>query len=112
MAAPEESVTVPVIEAVSCAKSAGGRPIEKTRRKKHRRRDFIINSVTVKLQQKPTTGFTPENRVDVLLPINSLFQQIIKPALLKRVNSAGGPLNCQVKRWDKNTPIELRNAAS
>src|ERR1700722_303373 len=54
IAAPDESVTVPVIEAVSCAKSAAGRPIENTRRQNHRRRDFIINSLIDKLRQNPT----------------------------------------------------------
>jgi hypothetical protein len=54
MAAPDESVTVPVIEAVSCANSAAGRQIEDTRRQNHRIRDFIINSLIANLRQNPT----------------------------------------------------------
>src|ERR1700733_8899137 len=61
IAAPDESVTVPVIEAVSCANSTVGRPIENTRTKKHRRRDFIINSLICKLRQKLTQALPPEN---------------------------------------------------
>src|ERR1700688_529122 len=54
IAAPDESGTVPVIEAVSCAKSAAGRPTENTSRQNHRRRDFIISSLIARLRQNPT----------------------------------------------------------
>jgi hypothetical protein len=44
MAAPVESVTVPVIEAVSCAKRAAERQNTHAKTQSHKRPDFIGNS--------------------------------------------------------------------
>src|ERR1700690_3542665 len=45
MAAPVGSLTVPVIEAVSCAKSTVGRQHANAKKQNHARRGFIFNSL-------------------------------------------------------------------
>src|SRR5579863_8462804 len=98
MAAPDESVTVPVIEAVSCAKSAAGTQIEDTRRRQHRRRDFIINSLIWKLRRKSTRVSPLKTGPLFCIPLVPYFNKSSNLGLLKRVNSDVGSVNCQVKK--------------